>query len=836
MRRCTGTLQLFRSDVSDCLQQLSKGGVTAEERDRMLEVLRQADNLKPRDLVWMAFRPDRVLREACAELLRPHRTAATADRFIGEARNKSEAALRAGAAVLFLLRIPGIEDHLAQRIFSDRDEVRDATRRLLAQAPVSAGLTPLLWQLVERGQETAERLPYLRQLATAEMTPQAVARWKRTAADPDPEVRATALKLLADTVPDEAADQIVNQLAFVDYDTQQHLIEALAKVARRQGPAFIDRLLPLMASGEAGIRSAVIKILLEMDNRHELVKRYLKFSKTLAGWARDRALDSMREFGEDLVEPTIELLSDPDEEVRALALAVVGAFEDPRIIPATVELLGADDWWLRICAADTLGQFNEPRSVDALTAALDDPEVRWTAVEALGRIGDPRCLPRLSKLLNDPAPEVRIEVLLALPKFDHPKVLEALQRVAKSDPHRAVRARALEIAEEVARRSQSSLEDAEELRTEIKKAQATAGDPLLNTLLASTRNQGCSDFHLTVSCPPIVRSGGTLVRAEQDAYDAQQVAGMIREILTEEQWARLEAEKQLDFCHYVPGAGRFRANVFLDQKGYSGVFRVIPEQPPTISEIGLPGHLAKIASVHQGLVVVCGPSGCGKSTTLAALVNLLNETRQHHIITLEDPVEFIHPFKNCLINQREVGSDSRSYARALRAALRENPDVIVIGDLRDTETVSLALTAAETGHLVLATMSSTTAPKAINRIISSFSADEQPQVRAGLAESLTYVIAQRLLSLDGTKRRVACFEVLVGNMSVAHMIIEEKTHQLPSAMQIGRGQGMQTFDDSLRELLRLGKISAETAYLHATIREEFEGLVAPEFLDSRTLA
>ena len=323
--------------------------------------------------------------------------------------------------MLFSLRIPGIETHLAQRTSSEREEVRDATLRLVAHAPVTAGLTALLWQLVDRGQETAERLPFVKQLATAELSPQALHRWKKIAADADPEIRATALKVLADKAPEEAADQIVSQLALVDYDTQQHLIEALAKVARSQGPAFIDRLLPLMASGEAGIRSAVVKILLEMDDRHELVKRYLKFSRTLAGWARDRALDSMREFGDDLVEPTVELLSDPDEEVRTLALAVVGAFEDPRIIPATVELLGAEDWWLRICAADTLGQFNDPRAVDALMAALDDAEARWAAVEALGRIGDPRCLSRLSKLLNDPAPEVRIEVLLALPQVRPPE-------------------------------------------------------------------------------------------------------------------------------------------------------------------------------------------------------------------------------------------------------------------------------------------------------------------------------------------------------------------------------------------------------------------------------
>jgi twitching motility protein PilT len=323
--------------------------------------------------------------------------------------------------------------------------------------------------------------------------------------------------------------------------------------------------------------------------------------------------------------------------------------------------------------------------------------------------------------------------------------------------------------------------------------------------------------------------------AQDKVFSDQDVTELVREILTADQLARLEEESQLDFCHHVPGAGRYRANVFVDHKGFNGVFRVIPEEPPTISDVGLPSHLADIASYHQGLVLVCGPSGCGKSTTLAAMVNLLNETRQHHIITLEDPVEFVHPFKNCLINQREIGSDTRSYARALRAALRENPDVIVIGDLRDNETVSLALTAAETGHLVLGTLSSTTAPKAVDRVITSFPHDEQPQVRAALAESLKYVIAQRLLPVEGSKQRVACFEVLSGTMSVSNMIIDDKTYQLPSAMQIGKAQGMQTFDDSLRELVRLDKISAESAYLHATNREDFESMVTPEFLESRTI-
>jgi twitching motility protein PilT len=312
------------------------------------------------------------------------------------------------------------------------------------------------------------------------------------------------------------------------------------------------------------------------------------------------------------------------------------------------------------------------------------------------------------------------------------------------------------------------------------------------------------------------------VRAQGEPFTAEQTRDMVREILTDAQWARLEQDRQLDFCHYIPTSGRYRANVFLDQRGLNGVFRVIPERPPTIADIGLPPHLAEIAEYHQGLVIVCGPSGSGKSTTLASLVNLFNETRHDHVITLEDPVEFVHPFKSCLVNQREVGSHTQSFARALRAALREDPDVIVIGELRDNESVSLALTAAETGHIVLGTLNSTSAAKAVDRILSSFPVDEQGQVRASLSESLKFVIAQRLLPGPKPRTQVACFEVLRNTLAVANMIRDAKTFQIPSAMQIGRTQGMQTFDDGLRALLAAGRVTLETARRAAVKKEDFE--------------
>ncbi len=826
-------LPRFRSNLQDSLGKLARHEYqSAEECDALLQTLFEAQNIKPKDVVWMAFRAERPLRDASVRLLRRLRTTATVSQFVAESRGKSESSLRMAAEILFGLRIPDIEAYLIALLSAEDEAVRDATRRLIFEAPTTESMQTLFWRLVETS-PTEDRNIFLERLASLDFNPDSLPRWSQLVSDEDSRVRATALRFLADNCAEDSVDLIVDHLPRVDYATQQHLIEALSRVALSLGPGFVDRLLPLMASGEAGTRSAVIKVLLSMDNRHELVKSYLKFSKTLAGWARDRALDSMREFGDDLVEPTLELLNDSDEEIRALALVVAGSFDDPRIIPATIGLLKDPDWWLRVTAADTLGRFHDASAVDALIATLDDPEARWSAVEALGRIGDPRSLQALAKLFADPAPEVRIEVLLALRKFNHPKILEALQKVAATDPDRNVRSRALEITEEVARRDNTQVADADGLRAKALRVEAGENEPRLHELLAQTRNKGASDFHLAVGLPPMVRESIRLVPMKGAPFSADETEKMVREILTEDQLRRLDEEQQLDLCYFVPGAGRYRGNIFLDHKGLNAVFRVIPEQPPTIEEIGLPGHLAEIASHHQGLVLVCGPTGCGKTTTLAALVNLFNETRQAHIITLEEPVEFVHPFKNCLVNQREIGADTESYARALRGALREDPDVIVIGDLRDNESISLALTAAETGHIVLGTLSSTTAPKAIDRIITSFPHKEQPQVRIALAESLKYIIAQRLLPIQGTRERIACFEILIGTMSVTNLIQDEKTYQLTSAMQLGKTQGMQTFDDGLRRLVRSGKITAEDAYLHATNREEFEAMVSEEFLAER---
>jgi twitching motility protein PilT len=829
-------MALFSSDVSEALKSLAaKTYASQEDRDALLARVEGADGVRARDIVWMMFRPDRALRDAATRVLMRVRDPETLDQFLGETKGKPEQAVRAASVSLFSLGLSGLDARFMQLLAPPAKETKEwrefqeATRRVLAEAPVSRQLEPLLWQLATAG-PTEERMPFLNKLGAGEVDDSSVKRWRRFALESDHAVRDKAVEVLATRAPQQSLDLLIEALPHSSYGLQQIIVEAITRTAAGQGATFAEKLLPALASGDAATRTSVLKVLLGIGDHAGVIKRYIRFSSTLAGFVRDRALDSLRDFGAALVEPVIELLSDPDPDTRSGAIAVASVFDDVRIVPATIQLLRDDDWWIRISAADTLGRLKDPRAVEPLVAVLGDADVKLAAIEALGRIADPRALPALGRLLADNGPDVRIEVMQALKHFKHPQVRNAIIGVAQKDPHRSVRTHAVEILDELALSDRSSQAQIDTIRKTALAVSGTHGEPRLHTLLIATRNQGASDLHVAVGQPPIVRLAADLLRAQSDPFTAEQTEAMLKEVLTPAQWKTLEDFHQIDFCYVIPQGGRYRGNVFFDHRGYNAVFRVIPDQPPTIVELGLPMHLAEIANYHQGLVLVCGPSGSGKSTTLAALVNLFNETRKDHVLTMEDPVEFVHPFKNCLINQREVGTHSTSFARALRAALREDPDVIVIGELRDNESISLALTAAETGHIVLGTLNSTSAPKAIDRILSSFPADEQPQIRASLSESLKYCIAQRLLPAKEGRRQVAAFEVLKGTSNIGTMIRDEKTFQIYSAMQIGRSLGMQTFDEALKDLLRRDQITAETAYLAALKKEEFESMVSAEFV------
>lgn len=342
----------------------------------------------------------------------------------------------------------------------------------------------------------------------------------------------------------------------------------------------------------------------------------------------------------------------------------------------------------------------------------------------------------------------------------------------------------------------------------------------LDDLLHFTHKQGASDLHLSAGMPPVVRIDGDVRRLNAPPLDAQELRQMIYGIMNDAQIKSFEEHWEADFSTEIRGIARFRVNVFNQNRGVSVVFRTIPSKVLSLEELKAPEKFVDIIDVPRGLVLVTGPTGSGKSTTLAAMLNHINETKHEHILTIEDPIEFVHESKKCLINQREVHRDTQSFSNALRAALREDPDIILVGELRDLETIRLALTAAETGHLVFGTLHTSSAAKTIDRIIDVFPGEEKQLVRSMLSESLRAVVAQTLLK----KReggRVAVHEILVGTSAVKNLIREDKVAQIYSMIQTGKQYGMQTLDQGLKDVVAQGLVDIELARSKAHDRDAF---------------
>jgi twitching motility protein PilT len=329
-----------------------------------------------------------------------------------------------------------------------------------------------------------------------------------------------------------------------------------------------------------------------------------------------------------------------------------------------------------------------------------------------------------------------------------------------------------------------------------------------------------SDLHLTSGLRPYVRIHGEMKPAEGfETLTSERILEILNEILRPDNRAQLRDEWDTDCAYELPGTGRFRVNGFFDMRGAGSVMRQIPERIPTIEELALPPILREFCMMSKGLVVVTGPTGSGKSTTLAAMVDYINKTRTEHIISIEDPIEFVHAPIKCLINQREVHRDTTGFARALRAALREDPDIVLVGELRDLETIELAVTAAETGQMVYGTLHTMGAHQTVDRIIDAFPEDRQQQVRIMLSESLRGVVSQRLLPRADGGGRVAACEILFATTAVGAMVRDQKTYQIPTAMQTGRREGMLTMDDSILTLVRAGTVTAEEAARYLANRE-----------------
>ena len=344
----------------------------------------------------------------------------------------------------------------------------------------------------------------------------------------------------------------------------------------------------------------------------------------------------------------------------------------------------------------------------------------------------------------------------------------------------------------------------------------------IQQLLGYALESGASDLHLSSGSIPMVRIHGEMKKLQLSEMNDEVMHTILNEILNDNQKETFNEKLEIDFSTSLEGRGRFRVNFFQQLKGLAAVFRTIPEAILSIEELGVPPLLSQLVEKEKGLILMTGPTGSGKSTTLAAMIDHLNDTENKHIITIEDPVEYFHNSKSCLINQRELGQSTHSFANALKSALREDPDVILVGEMRDLETIQLALTAAETGHLVLSTLHTSSAVKTIDRIIDVFPTENKSQIRSMLSESLLAVIAQKLLKTKSGTGRVAACEIMVANTAIKNLIREDKIYQIPSLIQAGGKEGMQTLDMDLQRLLHQGKIERTDAIKIAENPELFE--------------
>ncbi len=354
----------------------------------------------------------------------------------------------------------------------------------------------------------------------------------------------------------------------------------------------------------------------------------------------------------------------------------------------------------------------------------------------------------------------------------------------------------------------------------------TLEDLHIDELLHIIVDRNASDLHICQHSPPVIRDDGALKRLNFDSFTAIQLQRMMYDIVSDEQINKFETTLELDFSYQLPRRARFRVNMYRDKGSVAGAFRLIPQKIPTTRDLNLPGILDKLTEKPRGLILVTGPTGSGKSTSLAAMINHINITRAVHIITIEDPIEYLHTHKQSLINQRELGGDTKSFANALRASLREDPDVLLVGEMRDMETISLAITAAETGHLVFATLHTNNAAESVDRMIDVFPPGQQEQIRVQLSNNLQAIISQQLLPRAGQPGRIPANEIMIASPAIRNLIREAKSHQITSMIQTSGNQGMTTMDQCLRDLYLKGWVTLDEAMSRCQQPDELRKMIA----------
>jgi len=628
------------------------------------------------------------------------------------------------------------------------------------------------------------------------------------------DVRLGVVETLETLGTDDALPSLVDALAHKSLKVRTLAGDVLTRLGKAGKVNLSRTIIYLLRTGDVNLRRRAADLARSVsDPKGELWPKLVRFLRDEDWWVRERVMDALIAMaGAGLLPLIAEYLSDPSDVIRRFAVDVFARLKEPKTLGLLVRTAAEDeDWWVRERAIEAIAAVGDERTFPYIVNIMQtSTETRLACLQALEEMKAVSTAPQVANLLSDDDPDVRLKAVVCLTTFDDPSQADAVEALL-GDPNPRIQAAAGALLRrwEIAVHAQAS----------------TSSLSTLDELLIATADQQGDDLILSPGRTPYLKRLGRVTPLDDQVLAPNQVEALLVPQLSSAQLEQLKQQRDVDFSYEVVSRQlRFRANVFGQLGGMAAVFRIIRGTISDLGELGLPKVVSEFPRYRDGLVLVGGPTGSGKSTTLAAIIDSINRNSSRHIISLEDPIEFLHARRKGLVNQREVGTHMRSAATALRSTLRQDPDVLLVGEMRDLPTISFAVTAAETGHLVFGTLHTVSADTTIDRVINAFPANQQDQVRSMLADSLRAVLCQQLIAKQDGSGRTLAAEVMLSSDAIANLIRKGKAYQIPSLITTSREQGMQSMDMELKRLYKEGLVSSEEAYMRATNKKEFEKL------------
>lgn len=635
---------------------------------------------------------------------------------------------------------------------------------------------------------------------------------------PKAQVKLQVIKVLAMGEDESVIQPLITCLKDQDLLVRQEAMSALTSLSESGKIPIGKLLIGLMTEEDVNVRRSASEVLGKVRDK-SVINDLLRYLRDEDWWVRESVAATLGEIGgEDIIDTMIELLGDKDPNIRRYAVDILAQNKAVKAFKPLTQLLKDSDWWIREKVVEALGSIGETKAVPLLVKLLQVPELRWAAVIALGELQAPDAADALMKLYAaETAIENRMEIMDSLQKIGGDKVL-ALMKKLLEDENKSIRLKARDYLNGM------NVDTSKAEGAHLRKGSAK---PLtqLDEMLLKAKEAGATDLFLAGGRKPMMKKHGEVLDLLDGELDADALEDMLTEPLDPEREKIYRETHDLDCAYETPLGDRFRVNMYRYRLGPAAVYRCIPDKVPTLDDLGFPPLLKQLTKLHQGIVLFTGPAASGKTTTMAAMVDYANQTRQDHILCIEDPIEYVHESRKCLVNQREVHTHTKAFANALRAALREDPDIIMVGELRDLETISMAISAAETGHLVFGSLHTVSSVNTLTRIIDAYPSGQQSQIRTMLSESVKGIISQQLVrKVDGGI--TAALEILVSTPSLSKQIRDGKMEQVQSTIMTGKSRGMQTMDMALYDMATSGVIDGAEAYRMAFNKKDFEQFVA----------